>query len=200
MSPRQDRAELAAEPVDSLDIDANRRARKWSKGGLAGRALWETVGAPLFALTPRVLWGVRSGLLRAFGARIGWRVHIHPTVRIAVPWTLTIGDNVGIGDRAQLYSLGPITIGDRATVSQNAHLCAGSHDHRDPTLPLTKPPISIGPGAWVCADAFIGPGVAVGALAVVAARAVVIHDVPVSAIVAGNPARKVATREIRAAS
>ncbi len=183
-----------------LDIEANRRARKWSRGGLAGRALWELVGAPVFALTPRVLWGLRNALLRAFGARIGHRVHIHPSVRIAVPWTLTIGDEVGIGDRVQLYSLGPIAIGDRATVSQNAHLCAGSHDHRDPTLPLTKPPITIGPEAWVCADAFIGPGVVIGPLAVVAARAVVVHDVPASAIVAGNPARQVGARHLRAVS
>ncbi len=184
--------------VGRVDVAANRRARKWSPVELVGRGLWESVGAPLFALTPRVLWGARNALLRAFGARIGQRVHIYPTVRIAVPWTVAIGDEVGIGDRAQLYSLGPIAIGDRATVSQNAHLCAGSHDHRDPTLPLTKPAITIGADVWVCADAFIGPGVAVGSLAVVAARAVVVGDVPARAIVAGNPARQVAIREVRA--
>jgi putative colanic acid biosynthesis acetyltransferase WcaF len=183
-----------------LDIDANRRAKKWTQRELIGRTFWESLGGPLFRMVPRPLWGVRVVLLRSFGARIGRRVHIHPTVRIAVPWNLTIGNDVGIGDRAQLYSLGNITIGDRATISQNAHLCAGSHDHRDPTLPLLKPSITIGFGAWICADAFVGPGVTVETLAVVAARAVAVRDVAANAIVAGNPARQVSVRELRARS
>ena len=179
------------------DVLANRRAANWTNRELVGRALWELFGAPLFALTPRVLWGVRNVLLRLYGARIGRHVHIHPTVRIAIPWNLTICEEVGVGDRVILYSLGTITIGERATVSQQAHLCAGSHDHRDPKLPLTKLAIVIGPGAWVCADAFVGPGVHIGALAVVGARAVAVRNVPANAIVAGNPARQVGTRDLR---
>lgn len=177
-----------------LDIAANRRARKWTRSELIGRALWVTVGAPLFRCIPRPIWGGRRSLLRLFGAKIGRKVHIYPTVRIAVPWTLIIAEEAAIGDKARLYSLGTITIGARATISQNAHLCAGSHDFRKPEMPLTKPPIVIGEGAWICADAFVGPGVTVGAQAVVGARAVVMRDVAPGAIMAGNPARQVGTR------
>lgn len=177
----------------SLDIEANRKARKWSRKALAGRVLWGCAG-PLFALSPRPLWGLRTGLLRLFGARIGARVHIHPSVCITIPWNLTIGDDVGIGERAILYALGPIDIARAATISQHAHLCAGSHDHRDRAMPLTKPPVRIGAGAWVCADAFVGPGVSVGDFAVVAARAVAVRDVAERAIVAGNPAKTVGRR------
>jgi putative colanic acid biosynthesis acetyltransferase WcaF len=99
-----------------------------------------------------------------------------------------------VGDRAILYSLGEIAIHRGATVSQYAHLCAGSHDYRDPLLPLTKPPIVIGAGAWICADAFIGPGVVVGEMAVVGARAVAMRHVPAHAVVVGNPAEQVSTR------
>lgn len=171
-----------------MDIASNRRARKWTRHELAGRALWGLVH-PLFVWSPRQLWGWRRFLLRLFGARIGRNVHMFPTVRIAIPWNISIGDESSIGDHAILYSLGPITIGRQATVSQNAHLCAGTHNYLCADMPLEKPPISLGDGAWICADAFIGPDVTVGDLAIVGARAVVIKDVAPNMMVAGNPAR-----------
>jgi putative colanic acid biosynthesis acetyltransferase WcaF len=61
-------------------------------------------------------------------------------------------------------------------------------------MALLKPPILIGDEAWICADAFIGPGVRVGARGVVGARAVVVKDVGPGVIVAGNPARVVGKR------
>lgn len=179
--------------TSKLDITANRQARKWSSGELAGRALWEVLGFA-FAWSPRQLWGWRNLMLRLFGARIGRRVHIHPSVRIAVPWNLAIGDNTGVGDGAILYSLGAVSLGAGVTVSQYAHLCAGTHDHRRPDLPLIKATIDVGDGAWICADAFVGPDVRVGDYAIVGARAVAVADVAPWTIVAGNPARQVAER------
>jgi putative colanic acid biosynthesis acetyltransferase WcaF len=93
-----------------------------------------------------------------------------------------------------------VTIGEKVTISQRAHLCAGTHDHTDPAMPLRKPPIEVGDQAWVCADAFVGPGVAVGEGAVVGARAVAVGDVEAWTIVAGNPARVVGKRELDASS
>lgn len=171
-----------------VDVAGNRAARKWSRRELAGRVLW-ALAAPLFTLSPRPLWSWRRLLLRLFGARIGADVHIHPTVRITIPWNVAVGDGTAIGDRAILYALGPITIGARATISQHAHLCAGTHDWRRPDMPLLKTPIQVGDDAWICADAFIGPGVSVGASAIVGARAVAVKDVPAGMIVGGNPAR-----------
>lgn len=127
-------------------------------------------------------------LLRAFGARIGSGVHIYPSVSITIPWNLSIGQDAAVGDRAILYALGPITLAERSTVSQGAHLCAGTHDINDPARRLLTPPILIEQDAWICADAFVGPGVTVGRGAVVGARAVVMRDVQPFTIVAGNPA------------
>ena len=62
-------------------------------------------------------------------------------------------------------------------------------------MDLIKAPIAIGNGAWICADAFIGPGVKVGRGAVVGARAVVVKDVGDGAVVAGNPAVQVGKRD-----
>ncbi|HEY6630772.1 MAG TPA: CatB-related O-acetyltransferase [Rhizobiaceae bacterium] len=52
----------------------------------------------------------------------------------------------------------------------------------------------LGNDVWIGMEALILPGVAIGHGAVVAAKAVVTHDVPPYAIVAGNPARTVKTR------
>lgn len=179
-----------------IDIATNRKVRKWSRTEFAGRVLWTLLAQPLFALSPRPLWGFRRGLLRFFGARVRCDVHVYPSVCITMPWNLDLGEQCAVGDRAILYALGPITIGARATVSQGAHICAGSHDWRDPTMPLTKPPIEIGADAWVCADAFIGPDVTIGDGAIIGARAVVTKDVAPGWIVAGNPARRIGERNL----
>lgn len=171
-----------------LDIEANRRAAKWTRRQLLIRTLW-TLATPLFRFSPRIFWGWRNMLLRLFGARIGQGVHIYPSVRIVIPWTLRIDDQAAVGDGAILYGLGEIHIGRAATISQHAHLCAGTHDYTRADFPLLKPPIRIGSGVWICADAFVGPGVEVGDFAIVAACAVVIKNVAPWTIVGGNPAR-----------
>jgi putative colanic acid biosynthesis acetyltransferase WcaF len=176
--------------VTNINVAANRRTRKWSKRQQIGRFLWG-LALPIFRLSPRPLWGCRRGLLRLFGAKVGRHVHVYPTVRVTIPWNLVLEEGCAVGNRAILYALGPIRIGARATVSQGAHLCAGTHDIKDPSRPLIKPPITIGNDAWVCADAFIGPGVVVGEGAIVGARAVVMKEVPANTIVAGNPARQI---------
>jgi putative colanic acid biosynthesis acetyltransferase WcaF len=132
-----------------------------------------------------------------FGAKVGSNVHVYNSAVIYMPWNLEIGDWSSIGEQAFVYNLGRVTIGSRTTISQRAHLCAGSHDFTDPALPLLKPPISIGDQAWVCADAFVGPGVSVGEGAIVGARAVVVKDVEPWHVVAGNPAKFIKMRILK---
>src|SRR5262249_49804187 len=104
------------------------------------------------------------------------------------------GEWSAIGEGAFIYSLGKVRIGNNATVSYRAHVCAGTHDFNDPTLPLLKPSVTIEDNVWIGTDAFIGPGVTVGNGAIVGARAVVVKDVPPMHIVAGNPARTIGLR------
>jgi putative colanic acid biosynthesis acetyltransferase WcaF len=179
---------------DSIDVAANRAQRSYVLSELVARLLWG-IGATMFWLVPRPLYGVRRTILRVFGATVGPHVHIHPTARIFMPWNLVVGEYSAIGDRAIIYNLGPIRIGARTTISQNAHLCAGSHDYRDPAFRLLRTPITIGDDAWICADAFVGPGVTVGDHAIVAARAVAVRDVAPGLIIAGNPAKVIKRRD-----
>lgn len=177
-----------------INITANRLAQKWSRSELIRRVLWGFAEC-FFAWSPRLMHGWRCKLLRMFGAKIGKGLYILPSVRVTIPWNLDIGDDVAIGEGVIMYALGPISIGARTTISQGAHLCAGTHDWRDPAMPLIKLPIVIKADVWVCADVFVGPGVTVGQGAICGARAVVVKDVEAGAIVGGNPARVIGRRD-----
>ena len=181
--------------MSRLDISANRRSAKYSKGEIFSRVLW-SFGILLFRASPRPCFRWRCWLLRLFGAQIGKSVHIYNSATIYFPWNLKIGDWSAIGEYAYIYNLGKIEIGTRSTISHRAHLCAGTHDFRQPELPLLKPPIIIGDQVWVCTDVFVGPDVTVGDGAVLGARAVVVKNIEPWTVVAGNPARVVGKRQI----
>ena len=121
---------------------------------------------------------------------------MYPSATIYLPWNLEAGDESAIGEDALIYNLGRVTLGARVTISHRAHVCAGTHDYRQPDFPLLRPPIMIGSEAWICADAFVGPGVKIGEGAIVGARAVAVKDVRPWSIVIGNPAREIKRREI----
>ena len=182
-----------------LDVTANRKAEKYSRKVQLLRVLWAFI-VPLFRFSPRICFGWRSFLLRLFGARVGRETHIYNSATIYMPWNFEIGDQSSVGEHAYIYNLGRVTVGSKTTISQRAHLCAGTHDFSDPALPLLKPPILVKDQVWVCADAYVGPGVTVGEGAIVGARAVVIKDVEPWVIVAGNPARTIKARVMKADS
>jgi putative colanic acid biosynthesis acetyltransferase WcaF len=129
----------------------------------------------------------KRSLLRAFGATIGPGVIIKPRVNIHLPWRLTIGDHAWIGEEVFILNFEPVSIGRHACISQRAFLCTGNHDFRDPSFAFRNAPITIGDGAWIGAQVFVGPGRKVGAEAVATAGSVVTADLPPQMICAGNP-------------
>ena len=165
-----------------------------------GRILWNLVWFLLFLPSPRYLFFWRCFLLRLFGAKIGSGAHIYPSAKIWAPWNLEMGDRSSLGVGVNCYCMDKISIGENATISQGAHLCAGTHDIRDPQFQLMTKPIVVGRNAWVAAEAFIGPGVTVGEGAVIGARAVVFRDVAAWVVAAGNPAKRIGNRKLRDSS
>lgn len=156
--------------------------------------LWWLVQSTLFAWSPQFMYGWRSFLLRLFGAQIGRKVMIRPSVSITYPWKLTIGDHSRIGDEVELYTLGEIKIGAQAVISQHSYLCTGSHAFDKITFDIYASPIIIEDQAWVAADVFILPGVTIGYGCVVGARSTVFNDLPAGKICFGNPAVPVRDR------
>jgi putative colanic acid biosynthesis acetyltransferase WcaF len=160
--------------------------------------LWWIVHALFFRTSPQFMYGYRRWLLRVFGAKIGDGVLVRPTVRVVYPWKLSIGDHSWIGDFAELYTLGPISVGRHAVVSQNVYLCTGSHDIRDPGFGITALPIIVEDEAWVAAGAFVFPGVTVGKGSVISARSVVRDSTEPYGVYAGHPAKRISWRKTSA--
>jgi len=179
--------------LGDLDIASNRAARKYAPRETVLRFAWLLARA-FFRYSPSPMFAWRRFLLRSFGARIGRHVHVYPSTRVEMPWNVDIGEWSAIGEGVILYSLGPISIGAQVTISQRAHLCAGTHDYRRVDMPLLRPPIRIEDKAWICSEAFVGPDVVIGEGAVVGARAVVVRSVSAWTVVAGNPARPIGKR------
>lgn len=153
--------------------------------------LWGMVWIVLCQWTPKPFNGWRLLWLKAFGCRIAGRPFVHQRARINLPWQVELHHRSCIGDRANLYALGQILVGEGAIIAQEAYLCTGDHDLTQPAKPLVTKPVNIGANAFVGARAFVLPGVHIGSGAVVGAAAVVTRDVEAGARVAGNPARRI---------
>lgn len=161
---------------------------------LAWRVSWLMLAKP----TPVFFHWWRCFLLRLFGAKIDAGVHVYPSANIWAPWNLVMDKKSCLSDGVICYNVDRIHVGANATVSQYSHLCTASHDYNQLDHPLITAPIQIGIGAWVAADAFIGPGVSLGKGSVALARAVVTKSVGDWMVVGGNPARQIAMRNERA--
>jgi putative colanic acid biosynthesis acetyltransferase WcaF len=165
----------------------------------AARALWLIVWTLFFRPSPTPLFWWRRFLLRLFGAEVGSGAHPYSSARIWAPWNLVMEAGSCLAAGADCYCVDKIVLGRDAIISQRAFLCTATHDHRQPGFKLMTGPVIIGENAWVAAEAYIGPGVTLGAGAVAGARAVVVRDVPPGAVVVGNPARLIAS-EVELAS
>ncbi|HBG73901.1 MAG: colanic acid biosynthesis acetyltransferase WcaF [Chloroflexi bacterium GWB2_49_20] len=159
--------------------------------------LWWLVQSTFFAWSPQFMYGWRIFLLRLFGAKIGKKVLVRPTVRVTYPWKVSIGDFSWIGDDVVLYTLGNITIGSHTVISQGSYLCTGSHDYTQPSFDIYAEEIKIGDGVWIASDVFISPGVTLGDGAVVGVRSTVLNDLPAGMMCYGYPAKPIRPRRMK---
>lgn len=112
--------------------------------------------------------------------------------------TVSIGRNTSLGRNCILQSVhGEIIIGDNVIFGPGVNIHGGNHVTDAVGMLLKDVPktkgsdgvVRIGNDVWVGANAIILKGVTIGDGAVVAANAVVTHDIPPYTIAAGIPAR-----------
>jgi putative colanic acid biosynthesis acetyltransferase WcaF len=120
---------------------------------------------------------------------------VRRSIKVECPWNLTMGKNSCLGDGAIVYCLGKVEIGERVSISQNVHICAGSHDFNKKDMPLLRPPITIEDDVWLAADSFVGPNVIVHEGAILGARGVAMKNLDPWTIYSGNPAVIIRTRD-----
>jgi len=173
---------------------AARHVSAFSGREKVARLVWAIVQVTLFRCSFTTWFGFRNRLLRLFGANVHRSCRIRRLVRFECPWNFSAGANTSIGDGAIIYCLGPVKLGERVTISQYAHVCAGAHDYTKPAMPLLRPPITIESDVWIAADAFVGPDVTVGEGAILGARGAAFADLEPWTIYRGNPAVAVRPR------
>jgi len=104
---------------------------------------------------------------------------------------ITVGRAVFIGHECAFTGHAAINIADQVMIAHKVNLVTAGH----PLEPgkrrsyITAEPITIEANVWIGAAATVLPGVTIGADSVVAAAAVVTHDVPPATLVAGVPAK-----------
>jgi acetyltransferase-like isoleucine patch superfamily enzyme len=127
------------------------------------------------------------------GKPVGERFTLIPPFYADHGLNISVGRTVFIGYECAFTGHGAITIGDDVMIAHKVNLVTSGHpvepDQR--RAHITAGPITIESNVWIGAAVTILPGVRVGADSVVAAGAVVTHDVPAATLVAGVPARVV---------
>ena len=111
--------------------------------------------------------------------RIGNRVRMSGT-------TICAAERVVVGDRCLIGA--NVTIVDTDFHSLDASIRSTPEDSRSARTNA----VEIGKGVFIGGGSYILKGVRIGDRAVIGAASVVTRDVPADAIVAGNPARKIA--------
>ena len=129
--------------------------------------------------------------------------------RIAYTARFRNGENIRLGHRAQvgefchLYAgeFGEIDIGEYCIMAPHVVIIANKHGYKTGSPMRLQPnefgKVHIGNDVWIGTHAVILEDVTVGNGAIIAAGAVVTKDVPPNAIVAGVPAKAIATRSSR---
>jgi acetyltransferase-like isoleucine patch superfamily enzyme len=158
---------------------------------------------------------MRRVLLRALSRCAGHGLRVGPGVVLQHPETMEFGDDVFIGSHATIQGrfdgackignkvwIGPnsyfdarnLVIEDYAGVGPGVKVLGSAHTGEPLDVPITTTnllirPVVIGFGADVGTGSVVLPGIRLGAHSMIGAGAVVTHDVPDYAVVAGVPAR-----------
>jgi len=137
----------------------------------------------------------RGWCLRKMGLKMSENVRIYAGFHIREPQNITIEDGVSIGPKVLLDGRQGLTIHKNAIIGYEAIIWTLNHDFNDLHFCGKGAPVEIGENAWVCSRSIILPGVIIGRGSVVASNAVVAHNTPPFAIVAGVPAKIIGYRE-----
>ena len=105
-----------------------------------------------------------------------------------------IGNHCVINDECLLDGRYGLKIGNNVDIAREALIWTCTHDPHDDYHTSIGGETVIDDYCWIGTRAIIMPGVHIGRGAVVAAGAVVTHDVPSKAIVAGVPAKQIDVR------
>lgn len=178
-------------------------ARAIDASASAWRRLWSHARLSAGLATPVDASVVLLGAVDLHGTRritLGRRLYVYAGQHWETQGAgaLHIGDGVVLSRGVHLVAHASVQIGAGTMIGEYASV--RDANHRRSAGPLRDSghdaaPVVIGRGVWIGRGAAVLAGVHIGDGAVVAANAVVTHDVPAGAVVGGVPARALKLRE-----
>lgn len=143
---------------------------------------------------------VRQAVLPRRLGGFGKNTVIQPGLKIASPKKLFIGSNCQFNESVYITAGGTVRIGDWVGIGPGAKIWSINHKFSDPDTPYMiqgwdLKEVVIEDDVWIGANAFVMPGVRIGKGAVISAGTVVLRSVPGYAVLAGNPGRVVGWRK-----
>lgn len=128
------------------------------------------------------------------GPDVWWNFHL------VQPERLRIGEGTVLNGECYINAQGGVSIGRYCHVGKGLTIYSSNHNHRSSVaIPYDDKdvlkPVIIGDCVWIGANVSILPGTTIGDGAILAMGAVVRGDVAACAIVGGNPAKVVGSRD-----
>ena len=152
--------------------------------------LWRQFDATPMADNIAFALRFRGMLANHLFAEAGENLRLFKGITFTYGHNIEIGDNTVVHDDVHLDDRGKLTIGDRVSISDSAHLYSHDHDVVDQTHVDNFHTI-VDDDARVTYDSMVSAGCRVGKNAVVGAKATVQGDVPDHHIAVGSPARSI---------
>ncbi|WP_096390160.1 acyltransferase [Halopenitus persicus] len=152
--------------------------------------LWRQFDATPMADNIHFALRFRQMLGRHLFADCGENCRFFKGISFTYGHNIEIGDNVVVHDDVHLDDRGKLTIGDRVSISDGAHIYSHDHDIVDQTSIRNFHTI-VEDDARVTYDSMVRAGCRIGENSVVGARAVVQGDVPDHHVVVGMPAQSI---------
>jgi maltose O-acetyltransferase len=135
----------------------------------------------------------RDQVLRELLGGVGPGSAIMPRLACDYGYLIRLGANCFVNYDPVFLDCAPITIGDDVGVGPRAQLLTPIHPMAEHDMRRARweaaAPITIGDNAWLGGGVIVSGGASIGANTVVGAGSVVTRDLPSGVFAAGNPAR-----------
>jgi acetyltransferase-like isoleucine patch superfamily enzyme len=144
---------------------------------------------------------IRARLLGRQFERVGPGLRVFPGTRLFGVDHLKVGARCWIGLDNTIQAHGGVEIGNHVLLGPGVKIWSVNHVFADPTRPISEQgyehkPVTIGSNVWIGANAFIMPGAHIGDGVIVSAGSVVgAKFVEPYSVIAGNPARRIGSRQ-----
>lgn len=171
------------------------KAGEWFNFGapeIASRKLRAATLAQEFNAIPENEAERQEAIAREILGSAGKNLVVHSRFNFDNGKNIHVGDNFLANYNLTVLDVGEVHIGDNVWIGPNTDIYTVNH-------PLTAQgrrqylarvqPVTIGNDVWICGKVTITPGVTIGNNVVIAAGAVVTHDIPDNSLAAGVPAK-----------